>query len=101
MKRKSDFSRRYLHYRMLPVFEEVEGEEVDIGPSAKQIKLSLKTMTLWRPKTIWEKGYLKIIQKIPKEKKGNEYWIMDSLTKEANRLFSGYKFQTIIQIDYE
>ena len=98
MKRKSDFSRRYLHYCILPVFEEVEGEEVDIGPSAKQIKLRLKTM---RPKTIWEKGYLKIIQKIPKEKKGNEYWIMDSLIKEANRLFSGYKFQTIIQIDYE
>ena len=101
MKRRSDFSRRYLQYRILPVFEEVEGEEVDISPSAKQIKLSLKTMILWRPKTIWEKGYLKIIQKIPKEKKGNEYWIMDSLTKEANGLFSGYKFKTIMQIDYE
>lgn len=101
MKRRSDFSRRYLQYRMLPVFEQVEGEEVQIGPAAKRIKLKMVMMNLWKPKTVWENGYLKIIQKISIEKKGNEYWIMDALTKEANKLFSGYKFKTIMQIDYE
>ena len=87
--------------RLLPVFEPAESEEMEIEvPSAKQIKLNLKMMCLFRPKTVWKTGYLKIIQKIPIEKKGNEYWIMDSLTKEANNLFSGYKFKTTIQIDY-
>ena len=101
MKRTSDFSRKYLLYRTLLVLEQVEGEEVQISPVVKQIKLKAVMMNLCKPKTVWENGDLKIIQKIPTEKKGNEKGIMDALIKEANELFSGYKFKTKIRIDYE
>jgi hypothetical protein len=45
---------------------------------------------------------LRIVQKIPKEQRKNEFWIKDSLEKEAHRLFEGFHPKEIkIQIDYE
>ena len=84
MKRRSDLSKRYPIFRMIPFFEPTDGNSFD--PS---VGLTLKSIALVKPevvKFIGEK-VLRIVQKIPKEQRKNEFWIKDSLEKEAIRLF--------------
>ena len=99
MKRKSDLSRRYLIYRLVPFFEPTDGNSFD--PS---VGLTLKSIILVKPevaKFIGEK-VLRIVQKIPKEQRKNEFWIKDSLEKEAIRLFEVFHPKEIkIEFSYE
>ena len=99
MKRKSDLSRRYLIYRLIPFFEPTDGNSFD--PS---VGLTLKSVALVKPevvKFIGEK-VLRIVQKIPKEQRKNEFWIKDSLEKEAIRLFEVFHPKEIkIEFSYE
>ena len=45
---------------------------------------------------------LRIVQKIPKEQRKNEFWIKDSLEKEAIRLFEVFHPKEIkIEFSYE
>ena len=100
MKRRSDLSRRYILYRMIPFFEPTDGNSFD--PSV-DTRLTLKTVTLVRPEArfIGEK-VLRIVQKIPKELRKNEFWIKDSLEKEAIRLFEVFHPKEIkIEFSYE
>ena len=94
MKRRSDLSRRYMLYRMLPFFEPTDGNSFD---SSVDTRLTLKTVTLVKPEArfIGEK-VLRIVQKIPKEQRKNEFWIKDSLDKEARRLFEGFGIKEVI-----
>ena len=99
MKRKSDLSRRYLIFRLVPFFEPTDGNSFD--PS---VGLTLKSIILVKPevvKFIGEK-VLRIVQKIPKEQRKNEFWIKDSLEKEAIRLFGVFHPKKIkIEFSYE
>ena len=99
MKRKSDLSRRYLIFRLVPFFEPTDGNSFD--PS---VGLTLKSIALVKPevvKFIGEK-VLRIVQKIPKEQRKNEFWIKDSLEKEAIRLFEVFHPKEIkIEFSYE
>ena len=100
MKRRSDLSRRYLIYRMIPFFEPTDENSFD--PSV-DTKLTLKTIALVKPEVrfIGEK-VLRIVQKIPKEQRKNEFWIKDSLEKEAHRLFENFHPKEIkIEFSYE
>ena len=100
MKRRSDLSRRYLIYRMIPFFEPTDGNSFD---SSVDTRLTLKTVTLVKPEArfIGEK-VLRIVQKIPKEQRKNEFWIKDSLEKEAIRLFENFHPKEIkIEFSYE
>ena len=100
MKRRSDLSGKYIIYRMVPFFEPTDGNSFD--PSV-DTRLTLKTITLVKPEArfIGDK-VLRIIQKIPKEQRKNEFWIKDSLEKEAHRLFEGFHPKEIkIETSYE
>jgi hypothetical protein len=99
MKRRSDLSRRYMIYRSLPFFEPTEESE-DINIDTRMI---LKVMTLVKPEVRFtEEKVLRIIQKIPKERRKNEFWIKDSLEKEACRLFESFHPKEIkIEFSYE
>ena len=100
MKRKSDLSRRYLIFRLVPFFEPTDGNSFD--PS---VGLTLKSIALVKPevvKFIKEEKVLRIVQKIPKEQRKNEFWIKDSLEKEAIRLFGVFHPKEIkIEFSYE
>ena len=99
MKRKSDLSRRYLIFRMIPFFEPTDGNSFD--PS---VGLTLKSITLVKPEVVKFIGQkvLRIVQKIPKEQRKNEFWIKDSLEKEAIRLFEVFHPKEIkIEFSYE
>ena len=100
MKRKSDLSRRYLIFRLVPFFEPTDGNSFD--PS---VGLTLKSIALVKPevvKFIGEEKVLRIVQKIPKEQRKNEFWIKDSLEKEAIRLFGVFHPKEIkIEFSYE
>ena len=100
MKRKSDLSRRYLIYRVIPFFKPTNGNSFD--PS---VGLTLKSIILVKPevvKFIREEKVLRIVQKIPKEQRKNEFWIKDSLEKEAIRLFEVFHPKEIkIEFSYE
>ena len=99
MKRKSDLSKRYPIFRLVPFFEPTDGNSFD--PS---VGLTLKSITLVKPevvKFIGEK-VLRIVQKIPKEQRKNEFWIKDSLEKEAICLFGVFHPKEIkIEFSYE
>jgi hypothetical protein len=99
MKRRSDLSRRYMIYRPLPFFEPTEESE-DINIDTRMI---LKVMTLVKPEVRFTgEKVLRIIQKIPKERRKNEFWIKDSLEKEACRLFESFHPKEIkIEFSYE
>ena len=88
-------------YRSLPFFEPTDGNSFD--PSV-DTRLTLKTIALlMKPEVrfIGEK-VLRIIQKIPKEQRKNEFWIKDSLEKEAIRLFNDFHPKEIrIELEYE
>ena len=97
MKRRSDLSRRYMLYRMLPFFEPTN-ESDDINVDTKMV---LKTMYLVKPEVRLRGKILEVKQMIPKEQSKNEHWIKDSLEKEARRLFEGFPIEeVIIKIDY-
>ena len=93
MKRRSDLSRRYMLYRMLPFFEPTnESEDINVDT-----KMVLKTMYLVKPEVRFRRGkILEVKQMIPKEQSKNEYWIKDSLDKEAHRLFEGFGIKEVI-----
>ena len=99
MKRRSDLSRRYMIYRLLPFFEPTEESE-DINIDTRMI---LRVMTLVKPEVRFTgEKVLRIIQKIPKERRKNEFWIKDSLEKEARQLFEEFQpKEVIIRLDYE
>ena len=86
MKRRSDLSRRYMLYRMLPFFE----------PTEVDTKMIIKTMYLAKPEVRLRGKILEVKQMIPKEQFKNEYWIKDSLDKEAHRLFEGFGVKEVI-----
>ena len=88
MKRRSDLSRRYSLYRMLPFFEPTEESE--------DTRVNLKTMYLEIPEVRLKGKILEIKQMIPKEQLKNEYWIKDSLEKESHRLFEGFGVKEVI-----
>ena len=91
MKRRSDLSRRYMLYRMLPFFEPTnESEDINVT------KMVLKTMYLVKPEVRLRGKILEVKQMIPKEQSKNEYWIKDSLDKEAYRLFEGFGIKEVI-----
>ena len=92
MKRRSDLSRRYMLYRMLPFFEPTnESENINVT------KMVLKTLTLIKPYEVRLRGkILEVKQMIPKEQSKNEFWIKDSLDKEAHRLFEGFGIKEVI-----
>jgi hypothetical protein len=77
---------------MLPFFEPVKSRMV------------LKTMTLSQPykvKFIMEGLGIEVTQMIPKEQIKNEYWIRDSLKKEAQELFKNFQpMEVIINLYY-
>ena len=92
MKRRSDLSRRYLIYRMIPFFEPTnESENINVDT-----KMVLKTMYLVKPEVRLRGKILEVKQMIPKEQSKNEYWIKDSLDKEAHRLFEGFGIKEVI-----
>ena len=92
MKRRSDLSRRYMLYRMLPFFEPTdESEDINVD-----IRIVLKTMYLVKPEVRLMGKMLEVKQMIPKEQSKNEYWIKDSLEKEAHRLFEGFGIKEVI-----
>ena len=92
MKRRSDLSRRYMLYRMLPFFEPTnESEDINVDT-----KMVLKTMYLVKPEVRLRGKILEVKQMIPKEQSKNEYWIKDSLDKEAHRLFEGFGIKEVI-----
>ncbi len=93
MKRRSDLSRRYLIYRMLPFFAPTdESEDINVDT-----RIVLKTVTLIKPYKVVLKGKtLEVMQLIPKEQSKNEFWIKDSLIKEAYRLFEGFGIKEVI-----
>ena len=93
MKRRSDLSRRYLIYRMLPFFEPTDGNSFD--PSV-DTRLTLRTVTLVKPEVRLRGKILEVKQMIPKEQRKNEFWIKDSLDKEAHRLFEGFGVKEVI-----
>ena len=93
MKRRSDLSRRYLLYRMLPFFEPTDGNSFD--PSV-DTRLTLKTVALVKPEVRLREKILEVKQMIPKEQSKNEFWIKDSLDKEAHRLFDGFGVKEVI-----
>jgi hypothetical protein len=77
---------------MLPFFEltnESEDIRVDIG-------MILKTIYLVKPEVRLRGKILEVKQMIPKEQSKNEYWIKDSLDKEAHRLFEGFGIKEVI-----
>jgi hypothetical protein len=85
---------------MIPFFEPTDGNSFD---SSVDTRLTLKTVTLVKPEArfIGEK-VLRIVQKIPKEQRKNEFWIKDSLEKEAIRLFEVFHPKEIkIEFSYE
>jgi hypothetical protein len=85
---------------MIPFFEPTDGNSFD--PSV-DTRLTLKTVALVKPEVrfIGEK-VLRIVQKIPKEQRKNEFWIKDSLEKEACRLFESFHPKEIkIEFSYE
>ena len=86
-------------YRLLPFFEPTEESE-DINIDTRMI---LKVMTLVKPEVRFTgEKVLRIIQKIPKERRKNEFWIKDSLEKEAYRLFESFHPKEIkIEFSYE
>lgn len=90
MKRRSDLSRRYMLYRMLPFFEPTD-DNIDI-----KIKMVLKTICLVKPEVRLRGKILEVKQTIPKEQRKNEFWIKDSLDKEAHRLFKGFGIKEVI-----
>ena len=90
MKRRSDLSRRYMLYRMIPFFEPNE-EYLSVDT-----KMVLKTMYLVKPEVRLRGKILEVKQMIPKEQSKNEYWIKDSLDKEAYRLFEGFGIKEVI-----
>jgi hypothetical protein len=59
-------------------------------------------MYLVKPEVRLKRGkILEVKQMILKEQSKNEFWIKDSLDKEAHRLFKGFKVkEVIIKIDY-
>ena len=92
MKRRSDLSRRYMLYRMLPFFEPTnESEDINVDT-----KMVLKTMYLVKPEVRLSGKMLEVKQMIPKEQSKNEFWIKDSLDKEAHRLFEGFGIKEVI-----
>ena len=92
MKRRSDLSRRYMLYRMLPFFEPTdESEDINVD-----IRIVLKTMYLVKPEVRLMGKMLEVKQMIPKEQSKNEYRIKDSLEKEAHRLFEGFGIKEVI-----
>jgi len=94
MKRRSDLSRRYMLYRMLPFFEPTNGNSFDPSVDTKMV---LKTMYLVKPEVRLKRGkILEVKQMIPKEQSKNEFWIKDSLDKEAHRLFEGFGVKEVI-----
>ena len=76
-------------YRLLPFFE--PAAEVDT-----KIDIVLKTMYLEKPEVRLRGKILEVKQRVPKEQLKNEYWIKDSLDKEARRLFEGFGVKEII-----
>ena len=93
MKRKSDFSKRYLLFRLVPFFE-----PADVGT-----RLVLKTIGLERPrvKCMYKSRTLIITQKVPKETEKNKKEIVRALYLEADNLFSVYEFLVNIKLEYE
>lgn len=96
MKRRSDLSRRYMSYRMLPFFEPANAEDILVNTG-----MNFKTIYLVKPKVRLRGKILEVKQMIPKEQSKNEFWIKDSLDNEAHRLFEGFGVkEVIIKIDY-
>lgn len=95
-----DLSERYLLYRMVPYFEPIDGSDFD--PSTNT-GLALKTAALVKPKAKFiRKRVLIVIQKISRIHCKNEFWIKDSLEKEARQLFEEFQpKEVIIRLDYE
>ena len=78
---------------MLPFFEPVYGSEnIEVDT-----KVVFKTVTLIKQYKVVLKGKtLEVKQMIPKEQRKNEFWIKDSLDKEAHRLFEGFGIKEVI-----
>ena len=94
MKKRSDFSRKYLLHRLVPFFEP--------DPSVS-MKLIVKTIGLERPKVecLYRSRTLVVTQRIPKEIEKNKKEIVRALYREAEILFSAYKFLVNIELEYE
>lgn len=99
MKRKSDFSKKYLLHRLVPFFEPVE-ESKDFSVDTR---LVIKTIGLIRPrvKCMYKSRTLTITQRIPKEIEKNKKEIIRTLYREAENLFSAYRFLINIELEYE
>jgi hypothetical protein len=68
---------------MIHFFEPIDGNSFD--PSV-DTRLTLKTIALVKPEVRFiGRKVLRIVQKISKEQRKNEFWIKDSLEKEARR----------------
>ena len=79
-------------WRMLPFFEPTnESEDINVDT-----KMVLKTMYLVKPEVRLRGRTLEVKQIIPEEQSKNEYWIKDSLMKEAHRLFEGFGIKEVI-----
>ena len=88
MKRRSDLSsKKYSLLRLLPFFIPT-GEPEGI--------MALQTVRLEKPEVRLKGKILEVKQMIPKEQLKNEYWIKDSLDKEAHHLFEGFEFEEVI-----
>ena len=94
MKKKSDFSRRYLLFRCVSFFEP--------DPNA-DMRLIVKTIRLERPKVecLYRSRTLVVTQRISKEIEKNKKEIVRALYREAEILFSAYEFLVNIELKYE
>ena len=99
MKRRSDLSKKYLLYRIVPFFEPAE-ESKDLSIDTR---LVLKTIGLERPivKCMYKSRTLTITQKVSKEIEKNKKEIIRALYREAESLFSVYGFLVNIVLEYE
>jgi hypothetical protein len=101
MKRKSDFSKKYLLFRLVPFFEPTE-ESKDLSVDTRLI---LKIIGLIRPRVrcMYKSKTLIITQRVPKETEKYKYKkeIIRALYREADNLFSVYGFLVNIRLEYE
>ena len=99
MKRKSDFSKKYLLFSLVPFFKPTE-ESKDLSVDTM---LVLDTIGLIRPKVkcMYKLRTLTITQRVPKEIEKNKKEIIRALYREADNLFSVYGFLVNIVLEYE
>ena len=97
MKRKSDFSKKYLSHRLVSFLETVE-LNICTHPIQNVVVIGLERP---RVKCMYKSRTLTITQRVSKEEEKNKKEIVRALYREAVNLFSVYGFLVNIELEYE